>query len=309
MKKFLLFSLILAISPVWSAPTAPAKLESQFSPLPAGCKATLHFARTKVAVGAIADDAHQSEWWIEVRDAKGKPKSGVAVDLPLITKGGQGKGSEKGDGVGADNSIVARLEWLPSQGRAKNPVSPLSNRALTSEDGRARGLFTSGNRTQKVEFVSVGGAKSSILQVWSEDEGWIQNVDDYEGEGHKVRCTPRFFEGGKWIPITGHRLYLEPQQARLALNDPRLGPDEDGDGQPDGLDEIVTFSQEQPEIAGWKAWLSWSKYSAMTEITPGVYEGFYEYTVPEEVSIDGRAVTYVEEDVYNVRDNDAFEDE
>lgn len=304
-----LIVLLLAIAPAWSAP-APISSGSvnsgSVAALPTGSKATLHFARPKVAVGAISDDAHQSEFWIEVRDSKGQPQSGVTVDLPLITKGGQGKNPAD---EAPDNSIRARLEWLPSTLRVKHTISPLSNQAITGADGRARGRFTSGYRAQRVELAVAGGATASIMQVWNEVEKPFEDADFSEGEPTQVRFTMRFHDGQKWIPITGHHLSLEPKNVRLSLNDPKLGPDEDEDGQPDGISDVATFSEEKPGENGWKAWLKWSTFGAMTEVSPGVYLGAYLAKVPEGSVIDGKVVEYVDNVGYNVWDNDGYGDE
>lgn len=303
MKLPLLALLTLAASaPAWSAPVQPAYPSGgSREALPSGLKATLHFAREKVAVGGIPDAAHQSEFWIEVRDARNKPQPGVAVDLPVITKGGQGAHPTD---KAPDNSIKARLEWLPATARVKRGAQ-----ALTNRDGRAYGRFTSGLRTQKVEFSLVGGAKAAILQTWNEIEEPFDDSGYSDESPAQLRYTMRFFEAGHWVPITSHHLDLESDQVRLALTDISRGPDEDGDGQPDGETEIVTFSQEKPETEGWKAWKQWSKFSKLTETEPGIYMGQYEVHVPEDAVIDGRRVEYVDDVHYWAYDNDAWDDE
>lgn len=297
-----------ACAPAWSAPATSGDIVSQNqfqSPLPIGCKATLHFARSKVAAGAIKDDAHQSEFWIEVRDAQGKPKRGIAVDLPLISKGGQGKGTEKGDGIGDDNSIVARLEWLPATLRVKSASPILNSPALTGADGRARGQFTSGNRTEEVEFSVVGNAKGSISQVWNEMETPFNDTYFVIGKPVEVRFTMRFLDGKKWVPITGHHLTLAPKNVSLGIEKPERQPDED-QGADDSVD-YITFSEEEPEETGWKAWLKWSHYGTMTEVEPGIYVGYYQGNVPEGAVINGKRVITADDAGYSVLDFDAYE--
>ena len=276
--------------------------------LPAGCKATLHFTRLKVAAGGIANDAHRSDFWIEVRDAQGKPRSGVAVDLPRITRGGQGLSRDEIDGTPADNRILARLEWAPSTPRVQSGKMRSQTAALTGPDGRARGRFTSGKRPQRVEFSAVGSARSSILQVLSEDD--TDENDEFPlGEPAEERTILRFREGNKWVPITGHHLSLEAADVRLTVIDPKLGPDKNGDGQPDGLSQVVTFSRQKPQEKGWKTWLKWCQFDALAEVEPGVYVGTYQINMPEFGFIDGKKIVSLNDMSYDVCDDDCSDDE
>ncbi len=313
MKTHLWAVLLLTMGvPAWAAPDKAAKklvaaaTESLFdAPLPVGCRASLHFERTKVAVGAINSDCHQSDWWIEVRDAKGKPKSGVTVDLPFITKGGQGPSYID---KAPDNTIRARLQWLLSTKRADNPTNLLAKQAVTGADGRARGRFTSGFRTQKVEFAIVGGAKASILQVWNEVEEPYDDYADGADEPVELRYTMRFFDGQKWVPITGHHLRVETSSVRMNVSEHPIAVDGVEDDQGEDLSDIVTFSEDRPEEIGWKTWLEWWKPdNTFVEVEPGVYVGHYRYRVPEGATIGGRSVDGIETVAINVCDDDGWD--
>jgi hypothetical protein len=262
---------------------------------------SVRFEQPRVAVGAKADRAHQAGFVVRAVDSRGRPRAGAAVALPRIVSGGRGP----------YKTISARVAWAKEQ-KTRGAL------ALTDASGQARGVFTSGHRTETTTLqVSSGGevSRASIEQVWGQEEYPIdeETFDNASGDGFGgaiVSFTLRFQrrKGAAWEPITGHRLEVKPNKLSVGVWDPKAGGDSDGDGQPDGVMKVRDVSSEDKAPASRAAWKYFSNYVRpvpMREIRPGYYQARLKFEPPR--GPEGRPAFEVVEWKFNVWDNDSYD--
>ena len=270
-------------------PTLPIDIAA-----PKEWKVSLQFSRTKVAAGAIDNPAHKSEFVVQVLDAKGAPLVGINVPLPKVVKGGLGSKDEP--------LITARLSW-----NAEFLAEKQTSIAKTDKKGQARGVFTSGHRTETCE-IQLMDAKASIPQVWNEREDRFDSHLESFGSPTHVGYMMSFRDGEEEISIMGHKISFAPTSIELLVNDPTDGPDEDRDGKPDGKARIVRVSNKTPEDPFWRAFLSASKWDyVVIEDKPGHYSGQYLAAIPENVIVDGLEIKEIQDAQWQIVDNSAYE--
>jgi len=89
---YVLLAAVFSVSMLVRAVTAQSGVAPPEAVLPAPLlaeyKVSLRFLQKKVAVGAIANPAHQAPFEILVTDQKNRPQAGVPVALPVIVQGG-----------------------------------------------------------------------------------------------------------------------------------------------------------------------------------------------------------------------------
>ena len=142
-----------------------------------------------VAAGARRSREHEADVQITMRNGRDRA-SGVYVDTPRITAGGQGPNDPP-----HNISAVIRL---------------ISN--FTDNNGVVNGLFTSGHRTETTQITAYSAAGShaiaTLTQVWNENGSpWNQDAYfDYDVPT-KISYEMDFSdEANTTIPITRHRM-------------------------------------------------------------------------------------------------------
>lgn len=267
--------------------------------LPAGTKLSVRFLTDRVAAGAIATKPHQAEFEVLALDAKGKPRGGVSVALPVIASGGRGK--KKG-------TVTATMAWSANTVRLENTLG------VTGPDGIARGLFTSGNWLEDTVIQIPGTtATAEIKQVWNDDS---EEIEDENGDAadNRARYRMRYQRtltgpDGKaaevWEPISGHSMYLELDLVRIEQYNPNSGPDEDEDGQPDGETEERTISSKDADPTEWKRLQQYVSISPVHEVEPGIYQGSIIITPPKDEA--GQDVFTVSHSEYSIWDKNCCE--
>ncbi|HEX8550960.1 MAG TPA: hypothetical protein VF681_05330 [Abditibacteriaceae bacterium] len=264
--------------------------------VPADVKISLDFLTDAVAGGAFPTPVHQAEFEVRAIDGKGKPRSGVEVGLPVIISGGKGSAKE---------GVTARVTWTASSARHGHAT------ALTGKDGVARGIFTSGNRVDEIVVLQVPGTKAmaEIKQLW-DDCGEFEDTEDFQNNLVRVRFKlrlPRTRVGpdGKpnrvQIPITGHPMELELSDLTTSSINMALGPDEDGDGKPDGEYEEKKVSSTDGDLSEWKRLQQFIEISKVAEVEPGIYEGVIRFTPPK--NEDGEEIFSVSDWTYTMYDH------
>jgi len=272
-------------------------------PVPAltGYKVALRFLQDKVAAGAIENCAHQAAFEVFVTDAANKPQAGVRVPLPIIAQGG--RGPKKGE-------ISARVAW---QGTALADGS-----TLTDAKGLARGLFTSGHRTESTVLQMPGrdenGAKASIEQVWNEVADGEEWIDDEGGnplrDVYKLRYQPGIHKDGAvdkdhWEPITGHHARLDLTKLTISTWHPERGPDEDGDGEPDGQHEEKKIASEDIDRKDWDYYSKFVTLLPVQEVGPGLYACVLSFNIPK--TPEGEDLFTIDHWSYDIVDDDSYD--
>jgi hypothetical protein len=269
--------ILLSSSQAFAADSSPLPLSlAPTRAVPEGVKISLHFLTDAVAAGAFPTLAHQAEFEVRAVDSTGKPRTGVEVDLPVVIKGGKGP----------TEAIAARAIWAALSAR------PGHTTALTGKDGIARGIFTSGNRADETVVLQVPGteAKAEIRQLWDDCGQFYDSTYGPEGNLIRVRYNLRLSRtvvgpDGKptqvSIPITGHPMTLKLIDMPMSFLNQELGPDENGDGNPDGEYQERKISSKDVDLTEWKHLQQYVEISKVTEVEPGIYEGTIEFTPPK----------------------------
>jgi len=201
-----------AVSP--TGPAAPT--------VPSDKSYAIRFLQDKVAAGAIPNDAHRARFEVTVTDKAGTPLAGVSVPLPVVVAGGLGKTGE----------VAARLRWLTAP-QADGTIA-------TDAQGVASGVFTSGNisetTTVQLPGFGEGGAKASIVQVWTEltaDEA-IRGDVDYSCPcedarfilAYQPQTDPKRVKGRSyWNVIVANRGDINPGHPAFQITDTYNIPD------------------------------------------------------------------------------------
>jgi hypothetical protein len=275
-------ALLLSGSQSFAADSSPLPVSSKPAALeptravPADVKISLHFLTDAVAGGGFATPVHQAEFEVRAVDGKGKPRSGVEVDLPVVIRGGKGSAKE---------GVTARVAWTAATARPGHVT------ALTGKDGIVRGIFTSGKRVDETVVLQVSGTKATaeIKQLW-DDCGKFEDTDDVVENAFRVRY--RLFltrnavgangkPGRVSMPMSGHPMTLELAGLTLGFTNMTLGPDEDEDGKPDGEYQERTVSSKDADQTEWKRLQQYAEISKVVEVEPGVYEAVIRFTPPK----------------------------
>jgi hypothetical protein len=280
-----------------SASTAPLS-----RPLPEGTQISLRFLADRVATGAIPTIAHQANFEVRAVDANGKPRSGIAVPLPVIVRGGRGTGP---------GLIGAGLAWTDKTAKTAEGLG------ITGADGVARGVFTSGN-VMEVTKVKVPGteATAEIEQVWNqlvtEKDAW--EGSDYWVKPQQFRYSMRYErtvigEDGKatksWEPITGHKMHLRMTELTLGEWSPLLGPDSNGDGLPDGAKQERKVSSTDADLTQWTSLQQYITIGAVVEVEPGVYASSLSISPPQDAA--GETLFDVEDRKFFIYDDVTYD--
>jgi hypothetical protein len=282
-----------SFSPVSSKPVSLEPTRA----MPEGVKISLHFLTDAVAAGAFPTVAHQAEFEVRAVDSKGKPRSGVEIDLPVVISGGKGP----------TESLFARVTWGPASARAGHAT------AITGTDGVARGTFTAGSRGDEAVVLQVPRteARAEINQVWK-DCGTFE--DSQEDALVRVRYNFRLSRDGVGpdgkparvsIPITGHSMKVELTNLTIGFTNQELGPDENEDGKPDGEYQEKKVSSDDVDLTEWKGLQQYVEIGKVTEVEPGIYQGIIRFNPPKTVDREeGFAITDWR---YSIVDESAFE--
>ncbi len=309
----------LAWSLVFCLPALAAPKNQAITILPEGCTATLRFLQPKVAAGAINNGAHQAPFEVRVINDKGKGKGGVEVALPIIIKGG--RGPEDGD------PLSARLRWFSSAAGAGDaqPSAAPDGMALTDEKGIARGLFTSGNRTEKtviqLRVGDKGGPTAEIRQVWNEytdEKRWDEETLE-QGTGSRILYKLRYHreeavpqadnepDEENWVPISGHKMSIAVSKLTINIEHPDEGPDEDGDGKPDGRTEEKIVSEEDADKTEWNWFSKYAKFDPISEAEEGNYVTILRFEIPK--TPDGTEPFSVSSWDYSITDDNVHDED
>ena len=209
---------------------------------------SLSVGKPVVAIGAVDNTAHQTSFSVTSSGPDGQAVGGVEVDLPVIVSGGWGPHEIR----------TAKVEMFARS---------------TGSDGKAGGVFTSGNR-QETTFLQIkvnpfaydeSSAVSvvGIEQVWnqlSDEDTWSYDpYFDYD-VASTITFNMAYERKSVWEPIPGHS--LEPQVSSISGYEwnPDIGEDWDDDGLPDGEYELVDYSADDEDDSGfnyWKGLVTW----------------------------------------------------
>ncbi|HEX8553057.1 MAG TPA: hypothetical protein VF681_16050 [Abditibacteriaceae bacterium] len=291
-------AVLLSGSPIFAADSSPLPVSlAPTQPVPADVKISLHFLTDAVAAGAFPTLAHQAEFEVRAVDGKGKPRSGVEVDLPVVIKGGKGP----------KEAIAARAVWAASSARPRHTT------ALTDKNGIARGIFTSGNRADELVVLQVPGTESTaqIKQVWEE----YGKFEDVNVSGVNIFARYKMFlvrndigPDGKparvSLPVTGHPMTLILTQFTVGSTNMALGDDLNRDGKPDGVYQKRTLSMNDADLTEWKHLHQFIEISKVTEVEPGVYEGTIQFKPPK--NEEGEQIYFFTERKYRIVDDSGF---
>jgi hypothetical protein len=296
-------AVLLSGSPIFAADSSPLPVSSKPAALeptravPADVKISLHFLTDAVAAGAFPTLAHQAGFEVRAVDGTGKPRGGVEVDLPVVISGGKGP----------KEALFAWVTWTALSAR------PGHSTAITGTDGVARGTFTAGSRGDEVVLLQVPGteARADVNQVW---KGCGTFEDSQEDTVVRVRYNFRLSRDGVGpdgkparvsIPITGHSMKVELTNLTIGFTNKKLGPDEDMDGKPDGEYQEKKVSSTDVDLTEWKGLQHYVEIGKVTEVEPGIYQGFIKFSPPK--TVDGEEGFSINDWRYSIVDQSAFD--
>ncbi len=266
MKRFFLLGLgVFLALPVRAANDSPAPLVPSLPAiLPAQGKWSLEVLYSRVAAGALADEAHQTPFVVRALDAKGAPIAGVPVELPRIWN----EEKELGD-KNPDNSeiIMPRVTW-------NVPGKTL----LTDAKGEARGVFTSGSMTGHLFLRGPGETKTDIEQIWNDNPEPLKDSGNWlAGHPRQIGITLSLLRGGKTLPISGHHLKL--LLTSVTLEAYRFTGELDENGKPKFEMPSFKWIIEKPkenaspeEKVRWETVSQWVQSEYVRETSAGVYD-------------------------------------